>query len=423
MRRTLVAVLASSMVFACSSARTDDDAAGGDEKDLIGGKETAAGELASTLNVLGNCTVSKVGPKLLLTAAHCVLDTQTRDVRADFKPGRKLTLRARAGAEFRSVSIDRTEIVPRALDACRRTYACLKTIDVAALSDVPDVAVVVLNEELIDIPTATVDIEAVKQGDPLTIVGYGCVTGVRSADHDGKLRAADVKAVPTEAVVHAGSYLSNRLAKTLEEVGGNYVITPGPKMAGDAGGLCPGDSGGPVYRKGTNVIVGVNASYSFEVGGDIPVTNWHTRLDAQARHGVAAWLESVGVSMSKPCAEAGCTAVNRDPCHGLDYTGKCSGSVIEWCQDGEYKKTDCTAKTDGRTQCGFDTANPANGLNCIIPTDPCHGFDYNGTCTGTVVEWCDRGAYKRVDCATKTDGRTICGADINPAIGFNCVAR
>jgi hypothetical protein len=279
----------------------------------------------------------------------------------------------------------------------------------------------VLNEELVDIPTATIDVDPVNEGDPLTIVGYGCVTGVRSYDADGKLRAADVKAVPTSAVVHPGSYLAYADAATLTEVAGNYLITPGPKMVGDAGGLCPGDSGGPVYRTGTNVIVGVNASYSFESGGDIPVTNWHTRLDAKATHGIAAWLESLGVKTTKTCAEAGCKPVTTDACHGLDFHGKCGGSVIEWCDNGQYKKTDCTTKTDGRTQCGLDTVNPANGLNCIIPTDPCHGFDYSGTCTGTVIEWCDRGAYKRVDCATKADGRTLCGADINPAIGFNCI--
>ena len=51
----------------------------------------------------------------------------------------------------------------------------------------------------------------------------------------------------------------------------------------------------------------------------------------------------------------------------------------------------------------------------------CRGFDAVGACTGTVLEWCEGGVYKRVDCATKTDGRTACGPDPNPALGNNCV--
>jgi hypothetical protein len=54
-------------------------------------------------------------------------------------------------------------------------------------------------------------------------------------------------------------------------------------------------------------------------------------------------------------------------------------------------------------------------------TDPCRGFTADGTCTGPVIEWCDSGAYKRVDCSTKTNGKTACGADPNPALGNNCI--
>jgi hypothetical protein len=73
-----------------------------------------------------------------------------------------------------------------------------------------------------------------------------------------------------------------------------------------AGGLCPGDSGGALYREGTNRVVGVNASYTFLPDSNVPVTNWHTRLDGDARWGVASWLESFGAHLTRPCTSATC---------------------------------------------------------------------------------------------------------------------
>jgi hypothetical protein len=71
------------------------------------------------------------------------------------------------------------------------------------------------------------------------------------------------------------------------------------------------------------------------------------------------------------------------------------------------------ARVDGHQ---LDDASPSPE-----PSNACHGFTNEGTCTGSVIEWCDHGQYKRVDCATKTDGRTRCGPDPNPALGNNCI--
>ena len=72
--------------------------------------------------------------------------------------------------------------------------------------------------------------------------------------------------------------------------------------------ICPGDSGGPVYRKGTSVIVGINST-TIPPNDKAPAFNWFTRLDGGARFGVAAWLESLGVAMTSPCDVSSCTAV------------------------------------------------------------------------------------------------------------------
>ncbi|MBE7484108.1 MAG: M23 family metallopeptidase [Polyangiaceae bacterium] len=62
-----------------------------------------------------------------------------------------------------------------------------------------------------------------------------------------------------------------------------------------------------------------------------------------------------------------------DPCAGLDYTGKCEGSVLVWCEEGALKKVDCAA--DGR-KCGWQDANV--GYNCLKPAPPpgSLGFGY-----------------------------------------------
>ena len=84
----------------------------------------------------------------------------------------------------------------------------------------------------------------------------------------------------------------------------NYFFTPGVGFADpasfdtdaaiaaagapDAGvaSICPGDSGGPVYRDdGTQTkIVGVNSYYDFAPSDTqgISFANWHTRLDLEA---------------------------------------------------------------------------------------------------------------------------------------------
>jgi hypothetical protein len=53
----------------------------------------------------------------------------------------------------------------------------------------------------------------------------------------------------------------------------------------------------------STLIVGVNAYYSFrpkDVDPDgISVTNWHTRLDREARFELGAWLEDLGVEIDQ----------------------------------------------------------------------------------------------------------------------------
>jgi hypothetical protein len=98
--------------------------------------------------------------------------------------------------------------------------------------------------------------------------------------------------------VHDGSAV---LAADVPQVASIYALTSGPGAAKARAGLCPGDSGAALYRKreGRLVVVGVASNYTLgpeakdQLG--LPITNWHTRLDASSKHDVAGWLKSLGV--------------------------------------------------------------------------------------------------------------------------------
>ncbi len=299
-----------------------DRASAAPEEELIGGKVAPADAFPATMHVVGNCTVTKVGANLVLTAAHCVRDSGGR-VRPEFTTGSSMSIIARGDAPGRrTLGISRTILHPQIEHVCR-TRGCSGRAS-SEKRDAPDVALIEVTGGLDDIPIAEVDLEPALPGEQVTILGYGC-TGNVQGNGDGQLRYLDTRIVDVRAAAHNGG-LSASDTEGLATIEANYNVTPGPTRpervvpvvdggavdagAGDlvpAAGLCPGDSGGALYRKDTNRIVGVNASYTFLPGGDVPVTNWQARVDADSRWGVAAWLESFGVKTVRTCAERGCT--------------------------------------------------------------------------------------------------------------------
>ncbi len=185
----------------------------------------------------------------------------------------------------------------------------------------------------------------------------------------------------------------------LESVGSSYVQVNGRGQEG----LCFGDSGGPLLGPGPVIMAVESEGDSSCVGQDTM-----TRLDP-----LASWITDAG----------GSTGGGSDPtppldtCGGLDYLGQCSGTVAEWCEDGTVKQHDCAADgkicawVDGETGywCVDDTAPPQD--------DGCGGLDYLGRCDGTVAEWCEEGAVQRHDCAA--DGKICDWVDADT--GYWCV--
>lgn len=283
---------------ACASPSdaSDADAEQGDDA-LVGGKAASATQFPATVYLKSGCTATKVAPKRLLTAAHCVLDPATVSIR--FPKGSRIEVAHDPAKGYADVEVAAVDVHPTWLKACEDAYCAASSV--TARLDAADVAVIELATDLDDVPVASVAAAPLAAGERVTVLGFGCTAGVLVPDaRDAvSLKYAETRLVPAERAVHDGSAV---LAGDVAQVAGIYSLTAGPGAARARAGLCPGDSGGPLYAKrdGALVVVGVNSNYTLgpEAQDDVglPITNWHTRLDDASRHGVSAWLRSVGVS-------------------------------------------------------------------------------------------------------------------------------
>ena len=308
----LALAAACSLGSAACSAEADDDGVDQVDDALIGGKAGALSRFPATVYLKGTCTAAKVAPKRILTAAHCVLDPATLDLK--YKAGAKLSLMRDPSKGYADSVVAAVHVHPTWLKACADTFCAASAI--TARLDAPDVAVIDLVDDLADVPVAAVSPQALAVGDRVTVVGFGCTVGVLTPDNRdiASLKYSVTRTVADDRSVHVGSPV---LVTDLPQVSGIYSMTAGPGSAKAKAGLCPGDSGGPLYveRNGITTVVGVNSNYTLAedtkdtVG--LPITNWHTRLDDASKHQVGQWLRSLDVPTPTPPAPPQRTNVQR----------------------------------------------------------------------------------------------------------------
>lgn len=295
------AILFACLAAACGSAgsgETEPDEASGEDA-LIGGAPATVAQFPSTLYLKKGCTAAKVAEKRLLTAAHCVIDGSTLDPR--YGPDKPVELTREPAKGFTSHAVAKLHVHPKWVPACESAYCASSSV--TATLDAADVAVIELADDLDGVPIAPIDTAPLATREKVTVLGFGCTNGVLAEDArtEVTLKFAETKILTPSRALHEGSPVE---ATQLGQVSGIYAMTPGPARVKNAGGLCPGDSGGPLYKKQGDalVVVGVNANYTLRPGekdlAGIPVTNWHTRLDDRSRLGVGAWLASVGALRS-----------------------------------------------------------------------------------------------------------------------------
>jgi len=201
----LILTLATNIGFSDSSKR------------LINGTPVAAGEYPSVIRINDKCTATVVGPRTIVTAAHCGQNGTT----ASFSVG---------GQNF-SAKIIRSSLYP---------------------SREHDIAVGITN---MDIPISPVSIETnsntATKGLGITLLGYGCTQVGGGGGNDGILRKGE------NVIVNFSNY---------------YMVSYNPPSGA---ALCFGDSGGPVFieKNGKPWLLGIHAK------GNIKDTNYDTRTD------------------------------------------------------------------------------------------------------------------------------------------------
>jgi hypothetical protein len=219
-------------------------------------------------NLQFSCSTTAVSPRLVITAAHCfTFPTDTVWVNFDesFRTYPFLSSSFRKGTWHAD---------PQFCSACKPGLVGF---------DTHDIAVIVLDEPLSPssygaLPSAGLA-GRLGKGAEITSVGYGVQELIPAPG--GKLRFRDGFRMRAQSVIASDQ---NRLAEEFLKLSA--------KPAGGNGGTCYGDSGGPNFASGTNIILGVN---SFVTNGNCTGVTYSYRADtASARAFLAPWMALYG---------------------------------------------------------------------------------------------------------------------------------
>lgn len=242
------------------------------------------------------CTAARVGPRHILTAAHCV---------NRYGPGTHLSITqspSDLNADWSTVVVSRVWAHPSwmAVDLlCGQSLRCSRDYGAA------DVAVI---QTTFDLPSTitsarvgTHRYEAPSYPRRVFLTGYGCEGGVGGITPPN--RNLGLSLSPIEPVSTVNRYGHVLTPAQVAPFDGTYLLTPGVSHANGNASLCPGDSGGPVllerpvYPGGpsfpTNVAIGVNADYTFPPRSGYSTFNIHTRLSNEAPNYVGRWLQTI----------------------------------------------------------------------------------------------------------------------------------
>lgn len=226
------------------------------------------------------CTITKVGPKQFISAAHCV--------------GKTLgTLSLNFKNYNGTVKVSSFHVHPTWLKDCS-SFHCTGT-EVGSDRMTPgrsDVVFINVNEETPAIPVIPVHFDELAIGTEVAMVGGGCTRSVEPGGRS-KMRYAITNLISPDHLIHEHSLYRN----IWEITGQSNWVTPGYGKDRTNASLCPGDSGGPLLTQvnGEWKIIGIAADYTFDgpyQDGAPTITNTHTRLDDQSYNNIGAWIRA-----------------------------------------------------------------------------------------------------------------------------------
>jgi hypothetical protein len=256
---------------------------------VVGGEQAAAGRFPASVHI-PRCSAARIGPRHLLTAAHCVMTADAWALDEPFKRGARFKIDygpVLAAAETYDVEVASTRVHP--------SYKQSKKYGGdSEQNEVVDIAVIEVRSLPPSIATARLADVPLQSDEPVTFTGYGCESlpdhmrvddgsgglgGTVVKDHLGEAELAlrlKFKTLPLFALDGTAGFLHNLREDPLA-----HGAEPQEVFSG-----CPGDSGSAAYLD-TNppqlTIVGVN---SF-VG---PFMSAFMRLDDAGPYRVGACL-------------------------------------------------------------------------------------------------------------------------------------
>jgi len=313
----LVLSLASMSIAGCGSGDESLAARAGDSKpgqpELIGGEPARQGQFPATVGLNDDCSAAKIGPRLFLTAAHCVAlgrpthgmpppddFPQNDGLRDDYLPGKELLIYWGLDANDEQKGkfvIARTTIHPS-------WWTCPLCVDPILDSGAADIAVIELGVDTPQIPEARVELSTIESGTQVVKVGWGCEerTNVDASElHLGRFKLAKASTIPVSEIRPYEGRMSDEQEAA---VGASYLITAGHAKDENSASLCLGDSGGPLYLADESDprVVGVNSNYSFKTPendsdpGGVSWADWHTRTSLGSGTSIGEWLKTLKVN-------------------------------------------------------------------------------------------------------------------------------
>lgn len=260
------------------------------------------------------CTGTVVGPRHILTAAHCVvMDDTTRRLRMEMLPGNTLLFDTRARWTLREdylqswshqARIVRTLVHPSYLYASLNDNYPENTGDVAIIVVDRDIGTRETTRRALEaklLPIADIDYEALgnPEGARLVKLGYGCESKTASGlltTTSWNLKFAVFDGLPDqeEALKKAATYQKYVFKSVFSSF--YWVSKAWGYDDTDAATNCPGDSGGALYHISSQglKVAGVNSRSRLENKENGTYRTWvdfHTRLDEGSALRVDLWLK------------------------------------------------------------------------------------------------------------------------------------